>query len=104
LLPQLKNALIIKTMLTSIYLRPNKSDIKNAQLLIGEAYDNAKVDSELFTVKIVNPYNLKLANTQTNSINVTAIKVVLNGGNRTAKTYKEKNISTPVLLDTGITA
>jgi hypothetical protein len=104
LLPQLKNALIIKTMSTSIYLRPNKSNIKNAQLLIREAYNNAKVDGELFTIKIVNPYNLKLTNAQTNSINVTAIKVVLNSGNRTAEIYREKDISTPVLLNTGITA
>jgi hypothetical protein len=55
-------------MSTSIYLRPNKSNIKNAQLLIREAYNNAKVDGELFTIKIVNPYNLKLTNAQTNSI------------------------------------
>jgi hypothetical protein len=36
--------------------------------------------------------------------NVTAIKVVLNSGNRTAEIYREKDISTPVLLNTGITA
>jgi hypothetical protein len=104
LLPQLKNASIIKTMSTSIYLGPDESDVKNAQLLIGGAYDNAKVDGDLFTVEMVNPHDLKLANAQTNSINVTAIEVVLDGGNRTAETYGEKDVGTPVLLDTGIAA
>ncbi|KAF3034134.1 hypothetical protein E8E12_001874 [Didymella heteroderae] len=104
LLPQLKNASIIDTMSTSIYLGRDDGDVKNAQMLIGGAYDKAKVDGELFTVEMVNPHDLQNANGQTNSVNVTAIEVVLDGGNRTAETYGEKNVGSPVLLDTGIAA
>ena len=41
-------------------------DVKNAQMLIGGAYDKAKVDGELFTVEMVDPHDLQLANGQTN--------------------------------------
>jgi hypothetical protein len=91
-------------MSTSIYLGRDDSDVKNAQMLIGGAYDKAKIDGELFTVNMVDPHDLSLANGQTNSVNVTAIEVVLDGGNRTAETYGEKNVGSPVLLDTGIAA
>jgi hypothetical protein len=91
-------------MSTSIYLGRDDGDVKNAQMLIGGAYDKAKVDGELFTVEMVNPHDLQLANGQTNSVNVTTTEVVLDGGNRTAETYGEKNVGVPVLLDTGIAA
>jgi hypothetical protein len=91
-------------MSTSIYLGRDDGDVKDAQMLIGGAYDKAKVDGELFTMEMVNPHDLQLANGQTNSVNVTAIEVVLDGGNRTAQTYGEKNVGVPVLLDTGIAA
>jgi hypothetical protein len=104
LLPQLKNASIIDAMSTSFYLGRDIGDVKNAQMLIGGAYDKAKVDGELFTVDMVNPHDLQLANGQTNSVNVTAIEVVLDIGNRTAESYGEKNVGSPVLLDTGIAA
>ncbi|KAJ4384285.1 hypothetical protein N0V86_001132 [Didymella sp. IMI 355093] len=87
-----------------IYLGRDDHDVKNAQMLIGGAYDAAKVDGELFTVNMVDPHDLQNANGQTNSVNVTAIEVVLDGGNRTAETYGEKNVGSPVLLDTGIAA
>lgn len=104
LLPQLKNASTIDRMSTSIYLGRDDGDVKNAQILIGGAYDKAKVDGELITIEMVNPHDLRLANGQTNSVNVTAIKVVLDGGNHTAETYGEKNVGSPVLLDTGTAA
>lgn len=102
LLPQMKNASIIDTMATSIYLGPDEANVTNAQMLIGGAYDKAKVDGELFTLDMVDPHSADLANTQTNSVNVTAIEVVLDGGNRTSETYGEKGTGVPVLLDTGI--
>jgi hypothetical protein len=104
LLPQLKNASIIDVMSTSIYLGRDDGKVKNAQMLIGGAYDKAKVEGELFTIEMVNPHDLQLANGQTNSVNVTAIEVVLDGGNGTAETYGEKDVGVPVLLDTGIAA
>lgn len=104
LLPQLKNASIIDRMSTSIYLGRDDSEVPNAQMLIGGAYDKAKVEGEMFTVDMVDPHDLQLANGQTNSVNVTAIEVVLDGGNRTAETYGEKDVGSPVLLDTGIAA
>jgi hypothetical protein len=104
LLPQLKNDSIIESMSTSIYLGRDDADVENAKMLIGGAYDKAKVDGELFTVDMVDPHNLNLANGQTNSVNVTAMEVVLDGTNRTAATYGEKDVGLPVLLDTGIAA
>ncbi|KAL5115015.1 hypothetical protein ACEQ8H_007056 [Pleosporales sp. CAS-2024a] len=102
LLPGLKNASLINAMSTSIYLGPDNANVSNAQLLIGGAYDKAKVDGELFTLDMVNPHDLKLANGQTNTVNVTAIEVVLDGGVRTTQTYGVKDVGSPVLLDTGI--
>jgi hypothetical protein len=91
-------------MSTSIYLSRDNSNVKDAQMLISRAYNKAKVDGELFTMEIVNPHDLQLTNRQTNSVNVTAIEVVLNSSNRTAQTYSEKNVGVPVLLDTSIAA
>lgn len=102
LLPELKNASYIDAMSTSLYLGPDEGDVKNAQVLIGRAYDKAKVDGELFTVNMVDPHDLDLANGQTNSVNVSAIEVVLDGGNRTVETYGDKDVGVPVLLDSGI--
>jgi hypothetical protein len=89
-------------MTTSIYLGPDDADGTNALMLLGGAYDKAKIDGELFTVGMVDPHDLYLANGQTNVVNVTAVEVVLDGGNRTAETYGEKDIGVPVLLDTGV--
>jgi hypothetical protein len=102
LLPQMKNASIINTMATSIYLGPDEVNVTNAKMLIGGAYDEAKVDGELFTVDMVDPHDVNLSGSQTNNVNVTAMEVVLDGGNRTHETYGEENIGVPVLIDTGI--
>jgi hypothetical protein len=109
LLPQLKNASIIDSMSTSIYLGRDDWDVKNARILIGGAYDKAKVDGDMFTIDMVNPHDLQLANGQTNSVNVTSTEVVIDNGNgtainRTAETYGNKDVGVPVLLDTGIAA
>lgn len=109
LLPQLKNASIIDVMSTSIYLGRDDGNVKNAQMLIGGAYDKAKVDGELITIDMVDPHNLQLANGQTNSVNVTSMEVILDNRNgtavnRTVESYGEEDIGVPVLLDTGIAA
>lgn len=102
LLPQMKNASIINTMATSIYLGPDDVNVTNAKMLLGGAYDKAKVDGELFTVDMVDPHDVELTSSQTNNVNVTALEVVLDGGNRTYETYGDKDIGVPVLIDTGI--
>jgi hypothetical protein len=98
----MKNASIINVMATSFYLGPDEANVTNAQMLIGGAYDKAKINGELFTLEMVDPFSVELSNGQTNNVNVTAIEVVLNGGNRTSETYGETGVGVPVLLDTGI--
>lgn len=89
-------------MATSFYLGPDDSNVTNAQMLVGNAYDEAKVDGDMFTVDMVDPSNMNLTDGQTNVVNVTAMEVVLDGGNRTLQTYGEQGVGVPVLLDTGI--
>ncbi|CZT07078.1 related to aspartic proteinase OPSB [Rhynchosporium graminicola] len=102
LLPELKNASAIDYMSVSFYLGSDDANITSAQMILGGAYDKAKVDGELFTVNMVDPRDAELANSQTNSVNVTAMEFVSDGGNRTSETYGEKNVGVPVLLDTGV--
>lgn len=72
-------------------------------MLLGGAYDKAKIDGDLITVPMVDPHNLDLSGGQTNSVNVTSVEVVLTkGNNHTKETYGKKNIGVPVLLDTGV--
>lgn len=69
---------------------------------MGGAYDKAKVEGALSTVKMVNPFDLYLANGQTNTVNVTTMEFVQERGNVTVDIYREKGVGVPVLLDTGI--
>lgn len=70
-------------MSTSFDFGRDDSDVENEHLLIGGADDRAKVDGELLTVDMVDPHDLQNAKGQTNTVNVTAMEVVLDGGNRT---------------------
>lgn len=90
-------------MATSIYLGPDDKKAANAKMLIGGAYDKAKVDGNLITVPMVDPFNNDLTGGQTNSINVTSIDVFLSNGNQhITETYGNENVGVPVLLDTGV--
>ena len=89
-------------MSTSFYLGRDDGEAKNAQMLLGGAYDKAKVDGELITVEMVDPHDLRLASGQTNVVNVTAIEVVLDNGNQTSEAYGDKGVGVPVLMDTGV--
>lgn len=102
LLPQLKKAGSIDRMATSYYLGPDDANVTNAQMILGGAYDKAKTDGELFTVDMVDPFNVELTSGQTNNANVTAIEVVVNGSTSTSESYGEPGVGYPVLLDTGI--
>ncbi|KAF5704863.1 OPSB-like protein [Fusarium globosum] len=103
LLPELKNASRINYLASSIYLGPDDVKAANARMLLGGAYDKAKIDGDLITVPMVDPHNLDLSGGQTNSVNVTSVEVVLTkGNNHTKETYGKKNIGVPVLLDTGV--
>ncbi|EMD89481.1 hypothetical protein COCC4DRAFT_180523 [Bipolaris maydis ATCC 48331] len=100
-LPELKNASLIDVMATSMYLGPDEFNVTNAQMIIGGAYDKAKVDGDMFTLEMVDPFST-LTGEQTNYVNVTAMEVVLDGGNRTSQTFGDKGVGVPILLDTGI--
>lgn len=102
LLPQLKNASLIDIMATSFYLGPDEFNVTNAQMIIGGAYDKAKVDGDMITLEMVDPFSNTLTGGQTNNVNVTALEVVLDGGNRTSQTFGESGVGVPVLIDTGV--
>ncbi|KAF5241418.1 hypothetical protein FAUST_3848 [Fusarium austroamericanum] len=104
-LPELKNASTINYMASSIYLGPDDKEAANAQMLLGGAYDKAKIDGDLITVPMVDPFNVQLTGGQTNSVNVTSLEVFLSkDNNKTTETYGEKGVGLPVLMDTGVAA
>ncbi|KAK2930668.1 Peptidase family A1 domain [Fusarium oxysporum f. sp. vasinfectum] len=87
-LPELKNASKINYLASSLYLRPDDKKAANARMLLGGAYDKAKIDGNLITVPMVDPFNADLSGGQTNSVNVTSLEVVLTkGNNRVANWY-----------------
>ncbi|KAG5769219.1 hypothetical protein H9Q72_003491 [Fusarium xylarioides] len=103
MLPELKNASKINYLASSIYLGPDDKKAANARMLLGGAYDKAKIDGSLITVPMVDPFSNELTSGQTNSVNVTSVEVFLTKGNkRTKETYGKKNVGLPVLLDTGV--
>ncbi|KAG5747910.1 hypothetical protein H9Q70_009404 [Fusarium xylarioides] len=103
MLPELKNASKINYLASSIYLGPDDKKAANARMLLGGAYDKAKIDGNLITVPMVDPFNNDLTGGQTNSVNVTSVEVFLTkGNNRTKESYGKKNVGLPVLLDTGV--
>jgi hypothetical protein len=74
-------------------------------MLLGGAYDKAKIDGDLITVPMVDPFNKDLTGGQTNVVNVTSVEVFLTkGNNRTKETYGKKKVGVPVLLDTGVSS
>ncbi|OBS20323.1 hypothetical protein FPOA_06696 [Fusarium poae] len=102
-LPELKNASTIDYMASSIYLGPDDKEAANALMLLGGAYDKAKIDGDLITVPMVDPFDVQLTSGQTNSVNVTSVEVFLsNDNNGTTETYGEKGVGVPVLMDTGV--
>ncbi|PNP74364.1 hypothetical protein FNYG_12413 [Fusarium nygamai] len=102
-LPELKNASKINYLASSLYLGPDDKKAANARMLLGGAYDKAKIDGDLITVPMVDPFNNDLTGGQTNVVNVTSVEVFLTkGNNRTKETYGKKNVGLPVLLDTGV--
>ncbi|KAF5605100.1 hypothetical protein FPANT_1277 [Fusarium pseudoanthophilum] len=102
-LPELKNASKINYLATSLYLGPDDKKAANARMLLGGAYDKAKIDGDLITVPMVDPFNSDLTGGQTNVVNVTSVEVFLTkGNNRTKETYGKKKVGVPVLLDTGV--
>ncbi|KAG5989481.1 hypothetical protein E4U43_004492, partial [Claviceps pusilla] len=100
-LPQLKNASIINRMSSSFYFGPDDAVVPNAQMILGGAYDKAKVDGKLFTVNMVDPYS-GLGNGQTNSVNMTALKVVVMNKPPVSQTFGQKDVGVPALIDSGV--
>ncbi|KAJ4016165.1 hypothetical protein NW752_003284 [Fusarium irregulare] len=102
-MPELKRASKINYLASSIYLGPDDKEAANAKMLLGGAYDKAKIDGGLITVPMVDPFHLKLSLGQTNSVNVTSVEVFVNkNNNHTKETYGKKSVGVPVLLDTGV--
>ncbi|KAL2066143.1 hypothetical protein VTL71DRAFT_2214 [Oculimacula yallundae] len=101
LLPQLKNTSTIDRMAVNFYLGPEDNNVTNAEMILGAAYDEAKLGGELFTIDMVDPASF-LSNQGTNWVNVTAIEAEVDG--ITAKvTYGSGSLSEgmPYGVDTG---
>ncbi|KAH7370013.1 aspartic peptidase domain-containing protein [Rhexocercosporidium sp. MPI-PUGE-AT-0058] len=101
LLPQLKNASTIDRMAVNIYLGPENPNVTNAEMILGGAYDEAKLGGELFTVDMIDPHSF-LSNRYTNWVNVTSIEAEVNG--ETAKVAFGPGPSSqgkPHVVDTG---
>jgi len=98
----LKNASAINRNAVSVYLGHDKPDQANAEIILGGAYDRAKVRGKQFTVDMVDPFNAELTNNQANMVNITAIEAVIDG-KKTTKSLKTKarpeGLTT--VLDTG---
>lgn len=99
LLPQLKKASAIDRISLSVYLGPDERDVNNAEIILGGAYDKAKLGGELFTVNMVDPHNSHLTNQNTNNVNVSSIEAV--SGDKTIKIDSPEKEGTVYLLDTG---
>ncbi|KAG6002576.1 hypothetical protein E4U21_002959 [Claviceps maximensis] len=100
-LPELKNASLIDRMSASFYLGPDDAVVPHAKMILGGAYDKAKVKGKLFTMDMVDPYDAHLTDRSTNYVNVTGLRVVLHGNQSISETYGPKGVGEPVLLDSG---
>ncbi|CAI6334413.1 unnamed protein product [Periconia digitata] len=100
LLERLHDAGKIDRKAVSIYHGPDEYDATGSMVL-GGYYDEAKIGGDLFTVNMSDPLNSSLSGGQTNSANVTALKVNVDG-NTTTQQFGEENIGVPVLLDNGV--
>jgi hypothetical protein len=102
LLPQLKTASTINKAAVSIYLGPNQPKDTNSEIIFGAAYDKAKIDGALFTVKMVDPFDSDLTEDSTNYVNVTSIEANI-AGKHAEQAYGAGSIGEglPYLLDTG---
>lgn len=92
LLPQLKNASTINRSAVSVYLGPNEPKDTHSELILGAAYDKAKIDGELFTVKMVDPFSSTLTDDSTNYANVTSIEADI-AGKHAKQTYGDLDLS-----------
>ncbi|KAF9690914.1 hypothetical protein EKO04_011224 [Ascochyta lentis] len=99
LLPQLKDANLIDKLVVSFYLGEDSRNGSHAQMILGAAYDKAKIEGTPFTVPMVDPY-VAGANDQTNSVYITKLQSVI-GGNVTNASFGNSSIGKPVLMDTG---
>jgi candidapepsin len=86
----------------SIYLGPNEPNETNSEMILGAAYDKAKIEGSLFTVKMVDPFNSSLTGGDTNLVNVTSIEADI-AGKHVEQTYGSGSITEglPYTLDTG---
>ncbi|KAK5107882.1 hypothetical protein LTR62_000592 [Meristemomyces frigidus] len=102
LLPQLKNASSIDRIAVSVYLGPEKAANTHSEIILGAAYDEAKIDGELFTLEMVDPHSLALTNMNANNVNVTLIEAIADG-KAAQHAYGPGPISqgTTYILDTG---
>ncbi|KAK0390930.1 hypothetical protein NLU13_0433 [Sarocladium strictum] len=100
-LPQLRQASSINRMVSSIYLGPDELETAYPEMILGGYYDEAKVGGDLFTLNMVDPHSAP-ALRQTNSVNVTAIEVIVDGAEAASGSYGEPGVGVPVLMDTGV--
>ncbi|KJX95565.1 secreted aspartic protease precursor like protein [Zymoseptoria brevis] len=99
LLPQLRNASTIDCMSLSVYLGPDVRNVNNAEMILGGAYDKAKLGGELFTMNMVDPHDINLTNSATNNVNVSSTEIISNG--KVVKHNSPETEGSPYLLDTG---
>lgn len=95
LLPQLKNASAIYHMAVSFYLGPENANNTGSTMILGGAYDKAKMAGKPITLKMTDS-----ARGQTNNVNVTTLSVVT-GGKVIRETFGDADVGQPVLMDTG---
>ncbi|KAF2206908.1 hypothetical protein CERZMDRAFT_52295 [Cercospora zeae-maydis SCOH1-5] len=100
-LPQLRNASVINHIASSWYLSTDDLEKENPYVILGGFYDQSKVSGTQFTLQMVDPFNAALTGSQTNSVNVTGMKVV-SDSNTTSGTYGNPGEGVPVLLDNGV--
>ena len=89
-------------MALSVYLGSDQPNETNSELILGAAYDKAKIKGALFTVQMVDPFSSSLTEDSTNYVNVTSIEADI-AGKHAEQTYGSGPINEgqPYLLDTG---
>ncbi|KAJ4359374.1 hypothetical protein N0V95_002204 [Ascochyta clinopodiicola] len=100
LLPQLKAAKLIDKLVVSFYLGRDRKNETQARMILGGAYDKAKIEGKRFTVPMVDPYDSVQSNGQTNSVYITRLRSVIDG-NVTDASFGNSSLGKPVLMDTG---
>ena len=102
MLPQLKNASTINKAAVSIYPGLNRPKDTNSEMILGAAYDKAKIEGDLFTVEMVSPFDSSLTEDSTNYVNVTSVEADIDG-KHAKRAYGSGSSSEglPCLLETG---